>query len=280
MKKLLLMYLLTVMPLFAQQRTIPIWPGLAPGTENRENHEEWRGKTNVKKVYQPDLAVFLPENVTTLTPAILVCPGGGYRNVVIEKEGYKIARWLNKNNIAAFVLKYRLDPDEALEDAQQAMRVIRTKADEFNVDADKIGIMGFSAGGHLSGNLATHYQIVTDGVVDSTSARPDFWIGVYGEYNSMSSQTGEKFFYERVHKNSPPVLLIHAANDSKVPVAFSVDMFTAYHQQGALAELHIYEQGKHGFALETNRSNEITSTVNNWSARLLEWLKVRGVIAY
>ncbi len=263
--------------LLAQERKIQIWPSLAPGTEERQNEEEWEGIKKVRKVYQPDLTLFLPENQAKPSPAVIVCPGGGYRQVEMRKEGYKIAEWLKNNNIAAFVLKYRLNPPEALEDARQAIKVLREKAGQFNIDKNKIGIMGFSAGAHLSGNLAMNYKADDEAV----NLRPDFWVGVYGVYRVMreNSDNGEiKTFGGLVDENSPPVFLVHAVDDSKVPVKNSVNLFRAYLDKGIPAELHVYEKGEHGFALETNRGDDVTSTVNDWSARMLNWLKVRKIL--
>ena len=117
MKICLLVLCLFAVNIYAQEKIISIWPGLAPGTENRTN-EEKETSSSITNIYQPDLRIFLPKNVNEKMPAILVLPGGGYRQVVIDKEGNKIAEWLNKNGIAAFVLKYRLNPNEALQDAQ------------------------------------------------------------------------------------------------------------------------------------------------------------------
>jgi acetyl esterase/lipase len=148
--------LLNVSITFSQNQVIPIWPSgyLAP---NYLQSIE-RNSSNITEVHQPYLTVFLPMKSDTNHPAVLVFPGGGYRQIVIEKEGYKIAHWLNDNGIAAFVLAYRLSSDTALLDAQRAMSLIRSRASEFNIDPDRIGVMGFSAGAHLSVNVATYYN--------------------------------------------------------------------------------------------------------------------------
>ena len=267
-------------PAQAQKRVIKIWPDLAPGSENKENNEQWNDSSSVTNVYQPDLTVFLPADHAGPMPAILVFPGGGYRNVVMEKEGYKIARWLNENGIAAFVLKYRLDVDEALHDAQRAVRVVRSSAGEYGLDPNKIGVIGFSAGGHLAGNLCINnrvYDRYDD--LDTVSDRPDFWIGVYGAYGNIVGQEnghgGRKF---KARENIPPAFLVQAGNDSKVSPLNSTGMYKYLYEKGVPAELHIYEQGEHGFALERNRGPAVTSTVDSWSARLLDWLKLRGIL--
>ena len=265
-----------------QYPTMKIWPDLAPGTGDKADQEQWQDSSKVFKVYQPNLTLFLPEAGNGPVPAIVVCPGGGFRQLEMTKEGFKVARWLRNNGIAAFVLKYRLSPMEALQDAQQAMIVLRTQADELNIDPDRVGIMGFSAGAHVAGNLAMHYQ--TDGqsrALDSTLVKPDFWIGVYGGYRSNPDNGRDEYFRtftsfaELVHPQSPPVLLVHAGNDSRVPAASSVELYSAYLSKGAPAELLVFERGAHGFALETDRGPEVTATVQTWSERCLQWLRIR-----
>jgi acetyl esterase/lipase len=252
----------------AQDRTIKIWPDLAPGSERLENNEVWTERKSVANVYQPDLTVFLPAHKKGLTPAIIVFPGGGYRQVVMEKEGYKVAHWLNRNGIAAFVLKYRLDPGNALRDAQRAVSLIRTEAKQYNVDPHRIGVMGFSAGAHLAANLAmNHQKRPGHDVVDAASSRPDFMIGIYGTYSRV-----------KIQDDTPPIFLAHAGDDSRVSAEDSVTFYLALRSKAIPSELHVYEQGEHGFALETDRGPAVTSTVVSWSARCLEWLKVRGVL--
>lgn len=252
----------------AQNPVVKIWPNLAPGSENLENKEEWTEGKNVSKVYQPDVTVFLPEHQEGPLPAIIVFPGGGYRKLVMEKEGYKVARWFNEHGMTAFVLKYRLNPDEALRDAQRAVSLIREDAEKYGIDANKIGVIGFSAGAHLAGNLAIHYESRESyDAVDAVSSKPDFWVSIYGGYRNP-----------KFDKNTPPAFIVHAGNDSKVPVMSSVELYTDLKKNGVPAELHVYEQGEHGFALQTDRGLAVTSTVNDWSERLLEWLKVRGIL--
>ncbi len=263
----------------AQTQVIKIWPNLAPGSENEENKEEWTETKDVSNVYQPDLTIFLPEHQVGLSPAIIVCPGGGYRKLVMEKEGYKVARWLNENGIAAFVLKYRLNPDEAVRDAQRAVSLLRKEAKKYGIDKNKIGIIGFSAGAHLAGNLVeNNHESESYDEIDAVSSRPDFWIGIYGSYGDVGGSGNDRFQKKlEVNKKTPPAFLVHAGNDSRVPVLASVELYSALKETGIPAELHIYEQGEHGFALETDRGPAVTSTVTSWSNRLLKWLKVRGI---
>lgn len=259
----------------AQTQVIKIWPKLAPGSETEENKEQWTEGRVVSNVYQPDLTMFLPEQQAGLTPAVIVIPGGGYRRIVMEKEGYKVARWLNEHGIAAFVLKYRLDRNEALCDAQRAVSLIRNDAGKYGIDKSKIGVMGFSAGGHLACNLAfNHQNRKWHDAIDDVSCRPDYWIGVYGGYGDILRDSG----IGNVMEDIPPAFVVHAGDDSTVPVAVSVELYMYLKEKGVPAELHIYEQGEHGFALETDRGQEITRTVTDWSERCLEWLRLRGVL--
>lgn len=256
----------------AQEKVVKIWPGLAPGSEGVTDKEQWVDGREVSNVYQPDLTIFLPENRQVPSPAMIVFPGGGYRKVVMEKEGYKIARWLNESGVAAFVLKYRLERDEALRDAQRALALVRHDAKSYGIDKDKIGIIGFSAGAHLAGNLAAnHRDHERHDEIDDVSSRPDFWISVYGAYRDIIRDADRP-------KDIAPAFLVHAGDDSRVSAAASVELYSLLSGAGIPAELHIYEQGEHGFALETDRGPAVTSTVESWSGRLLAWLKVRGIL--
>jgi acetyl esterase/lipase len=259
----------------SQTQVIKIWPKLAPGSEKLEDKEQWTEDKCVSNVYQPDLTVCLPVHQNGFCPALVIFPGGGYQKIDIKKEGYKIAKWLNENGIAAFVLKYRLNPNDALRDAQRAMSLIRKDAVKYKIDGNKIGVIGFSAGAHLAGNLVVNcYNHENYDAIDTVSSRPDFWVGVYGGYDDIFSEDVKS--EEPV--NIPPAFLVHAGDDSKAPVIGSVELYIHLKKRGVPAELHIYEQRKHGFALEENRGAATTSTVLDWSRRFLEWLKVRGIL--
>ena len=249
----------------AQNKVIKIWPGLATDTENRTD-EEKTISGNITNVYQPDLTIFTPENADAEGPAVVVLPGGGYRQIVINKEGYKIAQWLNKNGITAFVLKYRLRPPEALRDVQRTVSLLRADAEKYNINPENIGMIGFSAGGHLAANLSTYYEKekFVDRI-DSVSCKPDFMISVYGAVGQ---------FVNDVNKNTPPAFLVHASDDPKVPVTQSVDYYLALHKNGVPAELHVYEKGGHGFALR-----DVNKPVISWAVRCIDWMKVQGILS-
>jgi len=258
--------------IFAQQSTIKIWNGLAPGTEDRKNEEEKLGENNIVKVYQPELSVFLPDNKNEKCAAVLVFPGGGYTHLAFDKEGTKISEWLNANGVAAFVLKYRLDPTEALQDAQRALSLIRSKAAEYRIDPEKIGVMGFSAGGHLAANLVLHGSKNSfKDYVDSISCKPDFAILIYAYLGQVTGFPAP--LYESIGKDSPMTFLAHASDDERVPVQESIDYYTALQKAGVPCEMHIFEKGGHGFALENDRG-----AVRNWGPLCIEWLKTNGIL--
>ncbi|MFT3868277.1 MAG: alpha/beta hydrolase [Nibricoccus sp.] len=267
----------------AQTEKIALWNGPAPGTENRENTEQVNANGNVSQVFQPELTYFPAPNQSSPAPALLVCPGGGYRNVVMTKEGTRIAEFFQKRGFAVFVLKYRLAPPEAVQDARRAMRVIRSRAEKYKIDPAKLGVMGFSAGGHLSANLALNFA-ATD-LSDDTekiSARPDFCAPIYGVLEPLNPANFEPGRYPALYaikslKDStasdvPPMFLVHAVDDKTVPVEQSLNFFVTLKAKGIPVELHLYEKGGHGFALEFDRSYAAS-----WGEAFLLWLKAHGV---
>jgi len=290
--------------LFAQQETIRLWPDGAPGAISNSSYTEKAvkgndGITRVSDVKDPELIVFpAPEDLATGT-AIIICPGGGYQILAIDHEGYDIAKWLNTLGITAFVLKYRLPSDEImkdksigpLQDAQRAMRIVRKDAKKWNIDPEKIGIMGFSAGGHLASTLSTHYNEKVYPVKTDVSARPDFSILIYPvismeeSVTHMGSRTnllGKKPSQEQiihfsndrmVNKDTPMAYLALAGDDKAVPVKNSIDYFLALKQFNIPAELHIYEKGGHGFGMKKKQG-----TVENWTTDCENWLRMHNLI--
>ena len=264
----ILIFLLFSCGLKAQEKIISIWPGKAPGTENRINNEKLVNE-RYYNVYRPDLRLFLTSVPDSNKPAILIFAGGGYSHIAIVKEGYKVAKWLNSLGISAFVLKYRLNRREALADAKRAFRLIRNRAEEYNINPDDIGIMGFSAGGHLALNLAIHSdegQANAKDKIDSASCKPDFMVLMYPQADSLA----EKRF---LSKKISPTFIVHATDDKTVPVKTSIELFNNLHSIGVPVELHIFEKGGHGFGL----GRENTTTVN-WPFLCSEWLKATGIL--
>ena len=258
---------------------------------DKENFTVRDNVTRIAKVSNPTLTVFKPEKPNG--KSVIICPGGGYAILAIDKEGTRVAEEFNKWGVTAFVLKYRLPDDSInmdrslapLQDAQQAIRFVRNNAKEFGVEKNKIGIMGFSAGGHLASTAATHFNFKADASnSDTTSARPDFAILIYpvisfdstfghkGSRNNLigANATKEKTdFYSnelQVTATTPPVFLIHAGDDATVPVENSIRFYQACINNKVPAELHLYPKGGHGFGMYNK------TTDDNWMERLKNWL--------
>jgi acetyl esterase/lipase len=249
-----------------------------------------RGK--VSKVVDPTLTAFLPEPTKANGTAVIICPGGGYSYLVVNDEGAHVARDFAAHGIAAFVLKYRLPSDVImgnreigpLQDAQRAIQIVRERAAEWHIDATKVGIMGFSAGGHLASMLSTHYQKAVIDNPKNISLRPDFSLLIYpvitfqdsilhkgskkaliGE-NATPEKTREYSNELQVTTDTPPAFLVQAANDKVVPVANSVNYFMALQKNGVKAEIHIYQEGGHGFGMNN------ATTKDKWMDRCYNWL--------
>jgi acetyl esterase/lipase len=250
--------------MFAQNNVVKIWPSLAPGTEGKSTEEIFEDG-GYKKVDQPDITVFFPDKQNENKTAVLVCPGGGYTHLAFEKEGIKIAKWLNENGVTAFVLKYRLNVEEALADAQRALSFIRYNSKEYNVNPDNIGVIGFSAGGHLVANLISHpIKSFLSDAIDSTNCEPDFAILVYGWLQDQ---------YDRVTGNNPPAFLVHASDDKRVPVEQSINYYNSLLKNNVPAEMHIFETGGHGFGLGSGKGN-----VANWGRLCIDWMQQRNIL--
>ena len=249
--------ILTVMNLQAQDTIIPLWPnGKIPNrveTDEKEEHVK-EGILRISKVQEPTIEVYLPAKQNATGEAVLIFPGGGYHILAYDWEGTDIAKFLNGKGIAGIVVKYRLPTSESLKekynvpliDAQRALRLVRSMAAEFNINANKIGIVGFSAGGHLASTLGTHFnEKVYNGIdaADKLSARPDFLTLVYPviTFTQSTKHSGsqkallqgneteellQRFSNEtQVTPETPPTLLVHATDDTAVPVENSLLFF-------------------------------------------------------
>lgn len=294
---LLLMVCIT---LPAQRDSLYLWPDGVPFAKKSDLKETFtfRGLTRVENVTNPMLKVFLPPAEKATGAAVIICPGGGYRILAIEHEGDDFARWFNERGVAAFVLKYRLPNDAAMDhkeiaplmDAQQAFRIVRKNAQKWRIDPQKVGVMGFSAGGHLASTAGTHFMDMAGGVEDTMSVRPDFMIlgypvisfdPAYGHMGSRSNLIGEyptmemvdRFSNEkRVTDQTPTTFLVHSADDRSVPVENSIHFFLALRKHGIPAEMHIYEQGGHGYGMGKDKGD-----VASWTDRLHAWLARMGM---
>lgn len=284
----------------AQNQIIPIWnkiPDAIKDVNYKENESIKDGKVHSTSLVSiPTLSIFLPKGNKSNQAAVLIFPGGGYQHLAFEKEGTKVAEWLNTLGIAAFVVKYRLPSDKImknktvgpLQDAQEALRYVRQNAAKYNIDATRIGIMGFSAGGHLASTLATHYDDKVYETTSTISARPDFALLIYpvitmvekvthkGSQTSLlgnnpSQEQLDWFSNEkRVTPQTPPTFLVHATDDTVVLPENSINYYLALKNNNVSAELHIYEKGGHGFGLG------VEDTSKFWTRDCEEWLKTRG----
>jgi acetyl esterase/lipase len=276
------------------QKEIPLYPGSIPNSKSVPDQETITKDYVVRNVSKPTLSIFLPPKEKATGAAVVVCPGGGYGVLVIGREGYDVAKAYNERGIAAFVLKYRLPNDVAmveksiapLQDAQQAIKLIRENAGEWNVDPKKVGIMGFSAGGHLAATAGTHFENVLVENKKQTSVRPDFMVLIYpvisflegtGHLGSRVALIGKEpseekisLFSNELHVNSstPPAFITHASDDRVVPVANSLLFYEALQKHGVLSEMHIYSKGDHGYLKYP--------AFDEWFTRVTNWMTVSG----
>jgi len=274
---------------------VPIWPEGVPGAIGGAAPE---GSENglVSNVHQPTLTVHLAPAASANGTAVVVCPGGGYTRLAFDKEGTAVARWLNGLGISAFVLKYRLKEyghPAPLRDVLRAIRLVRSRAAEWRVNPDRIGVAGFSAGGHLASSAATLFDAPegkTGAALDAVSGRPDFAILVYpvitlkppfahmGSRENLIGKTPAAEMVDhmstdlQVTPRTPPTFLVHGGTDTAVPLENSLLFYSALRRAGVPGELHVYQEGPHGFGL-----NPGFGPISDWPARCAEWLKVRGL---
>jgi acetyl esterase/lipase len=258
-----------------------LWPNGAPGALGNEDADK------------PSLTIYLPQ-LNGERSGVVVCPGGGYGGLAVDHEGRQIAEWLNARGVAAFVLRYRLGPRYhhpiELGDAQRALRFVRSHASDYGIASGKIGIWGFSAGGHLASTAGTHFDAGDANAADSLdrmSSRPDFMILAYPVISfttpythrgSMRNLLGDNpdpklaaslSNETQVTPQTPPAFLFHTNNDSGVPAENSVLFYLALRKAGVPAEMHIYERGEHGVGLALS-----DPVLSSWPGRLEAWMKI------
>lgn len=267
-------------------RTELLWPEGAPGAVGAD------------EVDQPSITWYRPAPSQATGALIVICPGGGYRMLAMDHEGHQVARWLNSRGIAAAVVKYRLGPryrhPAPLVDVLRAIRLARSKATALGVSPDRIGVMGFSAGGHLASSAATLYDLpaarVADGL-DAVSSRPDFAVLAYpvivfgadvthkGSQAHLLGETPAPDLVtllstdRQVNAKTPPAFLFHTSEDTAVPPQNSLAFYLALRNAGVPAELHIYEKGRHGVGLAP-----ADRELSTWPDRMLGWMRGRGLV--
>ena len=276
-------------PLAAREpdRVVDLWPGPAPGESTRQpgdvlprRPDEDPPATRITNITQPLLEIYEPAQRNGA--AMLILPGGGYNYVVQDKEGSEAAAWLNGLGITGCVLRYRTKDgsdrppwERPVQDAQRAVSLLRSRAADWELDADQIGILGFSAGGQAAALVATRFQqraYAAGDDIDSASCRPDFALLVY-PWQLVNVDTGNLKDELTVTSGTPPTFLVHAHDDSASSLS-SVLLYAALKEHGVAAELHIYETGGHGYGLRPVADSD----VDTWPSRAEEWLRRRGIV--
>lgn len=284
----------------SQDITLPLWPaGKIPNYQKTDETEKRDSSDiiHISKVQTPEITVYLPTKKNATGQAVIVCPGGGYVNLSYDWEGTDVAKLLNAKGITAIVLKYRLPNSKSnivsylspLLDAKRAIRTVRYNAGKWNINKNKIGIMGFSAGGHLASTLGTHFDegdANSKDPIEKFSSRPDFMILVYpvismtknimhkGSRNNLignnpTDELAKLYSNElQVTKQTPPTFLVHATDDKGVPVENSLLFYQALKDNGVPAEMHIYPAGGHGFGLGIGKGY-----LETWTDRMIDWLR-------
>jgi acetyl esterase/lipase len=298
--KIISTILLTIITIQAMPQTaINLYLEKIPNSKPSEDKEKWEqrdGITIVSDISRPTLTPFFPSKEQANGTAVIICPGGGYWVNAISHEGMDVAKKFNEMGVAAFVLKYRI-PNNAimenkeigpLQDAQRAIQIVRERANEWNIKPNQIGIMGFSAGGHVASTAGTHFSIPQISNPLNTNLRPDFMILIYpvisfqtevGHMGSREQLVGknpvkEKIdFYSnelQVSPNTPPTYLVHTSDDDAVRSENSILFYQSLINNKVPAELHIYQKGGHGFGMNNK------TTDDNWMERLKNWMKGNG----
>ncbi|WP_316735126.1 alpha/beta hydrolase [Pedobacter aquatilis] len=299
MKRFSLLIILSVLLMLNlnAQEVIPLYTGVVPGSKVSSTYTEVTQKgtdgiSRISKVTTPTLTVFEAPADKANGTAVIICPGGGYGILAIDHEGYNVAKKFNEIGVTALVLKYRLPSEEImvdktyalLQDVQQAIYLTRKNAKKYNIKSNKIGIMGFSAGGHLASTLLAHYNDVKIENKEKINLRPDFAVLVYpvisfeesvhtGTMKNLlgASQSNELKHYfsanQNVNKKTPPTFLVHAKDDKSVPVTNSILLSEALKKNGVKTDMYLYEEGGHGFGLK-NKTSDV-----DWFNLMVNWMK-------
>ncbi len=271
-----------------QVDTMALWADGAPQAQGNEPQD------------QPQLIRYPAPAETANGTSVVICPGGGYSMLAMDHEGHQVARWLNSLGVAAYIVTYRLGKNGyqhpvPMNDGKRAIRTVRAHAAEWGLDADRIGVLGFSAGGHLASTLGTHADAgdkTASDPIDQHSSRPDFMVLLYpviifaGDYQHEGSRymlLGENpdpalarslSNEKQVTKDTPPTFLVHTSEDTGVPPQNSIYFYLALHEQGVPAELHVYEKGQHGLGL-----GEPGTAFASWPDRCEAWMQGQGLLS-
>lgn len=297
MKRILFALMLITTVTFAQQKPMPLYPNGVPNSKLTPATyiEKMDENSFVSHVSVPVLIPYFPAKDKANGTAVIICPGGGYSGLSMENEGSSIAMAFNNIGVAAFILKYRLPSDSImvdktigpLQDAQRAIQMIRQNAAAWNINPNKVGIIGFSAGGHLASTAITHFNKAVIENSANVNLRPDFGILLYpvisfgpqAHVGSRENLIGKSPSQElidlysnekQVTANTPPTFLVHAEDDDVVPVQNSLMFYDALLQNKVKAEMHIYQAGGHGFGLHNQTTKDL------WFDRLTNWMDENG----
>lgn len=285
--------------MLSQDYILPLWNEKIPNHNGIKIEEiiDTNEIMMIKAVDQPNISVYLPTEKNRNGMAAIVIPGGGYNILAYDWEGTEIAKWLNSKGITAIVLKYRLPHTKnnvkgrlsPFLDLQRAIRLTRFNSEKWGLDQNKVGVMGFSAGGHLASTLGTHFgeeNIFNTDAIDSISCRPDFMVLMYPvitfkePYLHMGSRhflIGDSpdtalinYYSNELHvsKNTPPTFLALAGDDKSVPVQNSIMFYEKLHGNSVPAEMHIYPKGGHGFSLALGKGY-----LESWTDRCIDWMR-------
>jgi acetyl esterase/lipase len=277
-----ILLLLVACSAFAQNEPLLLWPNGAPGSEGKTAAETVRVNENgehiISSVHRPSITPFLPSKENATAAAVIIAPGGGHRELWMDHEGYNVARWLSQHGVAAFVLKYRLALDNgstytiegsALSDIKRAVRLVRSRALEWGINPEHIGVMGFSAGGELAAMASTRYDAGVAGAADpieSESSKPAFQALLYPAIPHNMS----------LSKQTPPAFLVCGEDDRPDIAEGLPQLYLSLKHAGVSAELHILARTGHGFGVRPGNR----PPVSDWPQLFLEWLDVQGMLEH
>jgi acetyl esterase/lipase len=264
----------------AEPQVILLWPNGAPGSEGKTAEETTRvspqGDHIIAGVHHPSITAYLPPKEAATGAAVIIAPGGGHSELWVDHEGYNVAKWLSEHGVAGFVLKYRLAREKgstytvegtSLADTQRAIRLVRSRAAEWNIRPDRIGVMGFSAGGELAALAATRFDGGKPGAedpVERESSKPSFQALIYPAIPKDM----------KLSKETPPAFLACGENDRQDISQGLPELYLALKRAGAIAELHVYTGVGHGFGLRETTKGPVAT----WPSRFQEWLDARGFL--